>query len=589
MEPDQRAGCVHFVHRGNAASILIVGSVVAVDPAGLWPFGPLRWLAVSICGVGVWAVSMRRPSVRLDRRTLVLWVLLLAWLTAGALANGDVWVAIVGTDTRHFGLITWLLCFGLFCAGQQLRDHEATLLRAGTSAALAVGLWCAWEALIEPPIAIDTTTSRLTGPFGSSALLGAAMCLLLPLSIALGADSKASKRWRVVGWIAACLDVMAAIGSGARAAWLGLLIASAVVAWRDGRIRRHLVTAVSGLVLLVVLALPLIGTVLERAHGTSSRLDELRVATRVVANHPLLGVGPEGYRIAVSEEVDADYERAYPRDNVLPDRAHSLLLDVALAGGLVAAIAYAGLLVVIGRRAGRRLAVDTPARVALTASMLAYFSAQLLLFPVFELDPIAWLLAGVVVAGTAPARVRSERRVHMITIAAGVIATLAAIAGVLDVSANRLARQALTASAEGDDVLARDYATRATRLRPDSIAYRMIATQVLLSADTLTATDLALSHATSAVDRSRHDPIAVDLWASSLLQRALQTGGDADGRSALAAWQTLVKRDPNRARWQLQLGRAAALLGEVDLARDAWERAAELGSIEAEQLLEELP
>jgi hypothetical protein len=56
-------------------------------------------------------------------------------------------------------------------------------------------------------------------------------------------------------------------------------------------------------------------------------------------------------------------------------------LDVALAGGLFAAAAYAGLLFVIGCRRAIRLPTSSPRRVALMASLLAYFSAQLLLFP----------------------------------------------------------------------------------------------------------------------------------------------------------------------------------------------------------------
>lgn len=577
------------MHRVNSASLLIIGGVVAVDPLGLWPFGPLRWLVVSTLGVGVVGICLRRASTRLDGRTLALWLLLLVCLTLSAVTNGDVWIALVGTDTRHFGLATWLLCWGLFCAGQQLRGHETQLLRAGTVAALAVGLWCAWEALFGPPIALGINSGRLTGPFGSAALVGGAMCLLLPLAVASALDRRTSRGWRVAAAIAVTSGVAAAIGSGARAAWVGLVVAAVIVAWKVAAARRPLTIVGSGLVVVMLVCLPLLGSVFERSHGSSSRLDEWRVATRVIANHPLLGVGPEGYRIVVSEGVDADYERAYPRDNVLPDRAHSSLLDVALAGGLFAAAAYAGLLVVIGRRVVGRLAHASPAQVALSASFFAYFSAQLLLFPVFELDPITWLLAGVVVAGAVPARARTALTVHLKTAAAGVVALALMIVGVLDVAANRLAHDAVNASAVGDDADARDLAERATRLRPDSISYRMIATQVMLAADTVSATDLSLSHAASALDWSRRDPVAVDLWASSLLQRASQTGDEADGRAALTAWQELVERDPNRTRWQLQLGRAAALVGEVDVARDAWERAAALGSAQAEELVEELP
>lgn len=577
------------MHRVNSASLLITASVVAVDPAGLWPFGPLRWLVVSTLGICVCAICLQRPTVRLDRRTRLLWVVLLVCLSLSALTNGDVWIALVGTDTRHFGLATWLLCCGLFYAGQQLRGYESVLVRAASVSVLAIGLWCAWEALFGPPIALGIDSSRLTGPFGSAALLGGAMCLLLPVAVALTIDRNASRAWRICAATSSALGLIATIGSGARAAWAGLFVAAAVVAWKIRKTRRSLAIVGSGLIVVVLLSLPFIGSVFERSHGASSRIDEWRVATRVIAEHPLLGVGPEGYRIAVSEGVDAEYERAYPRDSVLPDRAHSSLLDVALAGGLAAAVAYAGLLIVIGRRVVGRVALGSASQVALMASVTAYFSAQFLLFPVFELDPIAWLLAGVVVASAVPARRRAEMAVHLKTATAALVALALMIVGVLDVAANRVARDAITSSAIGDDDAARESAERATRLRPDSIAYRMIATQVLLAADTVTATDAALSHATAALDWSRHDPIAVDLWASSLLQRAFQTGDAIDGRAALAAWEELVGRDPNRARWQLQLGKAAALLDEVEVARHAWQRAAALGSHEAEQLLKELP
>jgi hypothetical protein len=343
------------------------------------------------------------------------------------------------------------------------------------------------------------------------------------------------------------------------------------------------------LLLAMVLALPRVGTVLERDHGTASRLDEWRVATRVIGSHPLLGVGPEGYRIAVSEGVDDAYERAHPRDEVLPDRAHSSLLDVALAGGLLAPAVYAGLLGVIGRRVVRRLPTLPGAQVALTAALLAYYFAQLLLFPVFELDPIAWLLAGAVVAGTEPAPRRDVVPSRVLTVAGVLIGATALVGGLLDVAANRLARDAVTASASGDDDTAGELAGRAARLRPDAIAYRMTAVRVLLAADSLTTTDTALGHAEQAVHWSAHDPIAVDLQATSLLQRAQQTGSAADTEAAVAAWQVLVERDPHRGRWQLQLGVAAAAAGDNDLARQAWQRAEALGQVRATQLLEELP
>ena len=577
--------------RTSAVWVLIVGVVVAVDPAGLWPFGPVRWLVVSAGGLAVIAVCLWRPERGLDRRTLRLWSVLLTCLALGAMVNGDVWTALVGTDTRHFGLFTWLLCFGLFCAGQQLRGHETALVKACAVAALAIGLWCVRELAFGPPIAIAATTDRLSGPFGSAALLGAAVCLLLPPTVALAAGRSEQLAWRAGAMIAALLCAIAVIGSGARAAWVGLIVAGAIVAWKVPRTRRPMVAACAVVLVGIVIALPRVESVLERSAGATSRVDEWRVAANVVAEHPLLGVGPEGYRIAFSEGVDDGYERTYPRDRVLPDRAHSSLLDMSLAGGVIAGLAFAALILLVARRAIQQMPATSAAGIGLAAAVLAYFSAQLLLFPVFELDPIAWLLAGAVVGVRAPrpASPLTPRVARPLAAFAAAVGLIVVTAGLFDVAANRLARDALTASANGDSAAAAALASRATRLRPDAIAYRMTAVQVLLQADTVAATDAALRDARGARDWSSHDPIANDLWASSLLQRALQTGATADTDAALNAWTALVERDPHRGRWQLQLGKAAAAAGETELAREAWERAAALGQAQAAQLLERLP
>jgi len=591
MEPNARLRSVHGVLRTSAVWVLIVGVVVAVDPAGLWPFGPVRWLVVSAGGLAVIAVCLWRPERVLDRRTLRLWSVLLTCLALGAMVNGDVWTALVGTDTRHFGLFTWLLCFGLFCAGQQLRGHETALVKACAVAALAIGLWCVRELAFGPPIALAATTDRLSGPFGSAALLGAAVCLLLPPTVALAAGRSEQLAWRAGAMIAALLCAIAVIGSGARAAWVGLIVAGAIVAWKVPRTRRPMVAACAVVLVGIVIALPRVESVLERSAGTTSRVDEWRVAATVIGDHPLLGVGPEGYRIAFSEGVDAGYERTYPRDRVLPDRAHSSLLDVSLAGGVIAGLAFAALILLVARSATQQMPATSAVGIGLAAAVLAYFSAQLLLFPVFELDPIAWLLAGAVVGVRAPrpASPLTPRVSRPLAAFAAAVGLIVVTAGLFDVAANRLARDALTASANGDSAAAAALASRATRLRPDAIAYRMTAVQVLLQADTVAATDAALRDARGARHWSSNDPIANDLWASSLLQRALQTGATADTDAALNAWTALVERDPHRGRWQLQLGRAAAAAGETELAREAWERATALGQAQAAQLLERLP
>lgn len=209
------------------------------------------------------------------------------------------------------------------------------------------------------------------------------------------------------------------------------------------------------------------------------------------------------------------------------------------------------------------------------AAVLLVTRRRLLLFPLAEIDPVWWLCCGMVVTrrtapGAAPAAPTATRR--LVAAGAGAIAAVALAAGVLDVAADRLARRALDQSpAAGVDA-----ADAATRLRPDDVRYRLVAAIVHSRRGSLRDVDLALDQIADAARWSPRDPLVGDERATLLSQGAGITGSEGDGDAAVRAWRALVARDPHRARWQLGLGRAAALAGEVDEARQAWQRAADL-------------
>jgi O-antigen ligase len=581
--------------------LLVVASVVVVDPGGLAPFGPAKWMAVSTLSFAAGASALWNGRVPVERITQRIWLVMLAFITLGALLGGDVPTALLGHPDRHLGLITWLLFLLMFCAGQQVAgdDDRRVVARSAVVAALCVGGWCAWELVAGPPIGIAAHTDRLMGPFGSAAILGASICLLLPLVVGETWDRLESTRWRATAGVSAALLTMSLLGSGSRAAWVGVAIAAAITVVARRPHRRVLICAAMVSVIAIAIAAPRVADVLDRPAGMTSRLDEWRIAGAVVVDHPLIGVGPEGYRIAVSEGIDADYERTYGRERVLPDRAHSAPLDVALVGGVPAALAYLGLIMIIGWRAIRLARHARPMVAGFAGAFLAYAAQQLMLFPLAELDPIWWMVAGIVVTasrGELDSRgpdVQHQRRSvarSAASLVAMVAACVALIAGVLDVAADRLAHTALNPSTALPPPDALDDAERAVSLRPDNVRYRMIAAHLRAATGTLAGIDAAIDQSRRALNWSSRDPIAADSYASFLLERAAITGGDADINAALTAWHELVDRDPVRARWQLQLGRAAALDGDVALARHAWTVAADLapGDTVAAALLTQL-
>jgi O-antigen ligase/Flp pilus assembly protein TadD len=561
-----------------AAAALFVGAVLGLDPGGWSPFGPAKWALTATLALVTVGLALRGGRARLHRRSTIVWAVALGLFGVSALVNDDEAVALLGHPVRHLGWVTWLLFAALFAAGQQLTTaaDRHTIARGAVIAGLGMGLYALWELAFGPPIAIASNTSRLTGPFGSAAFLGAAACLLVPISVGVASSRAERCAWRWLGAVAAATGMVALLGSGARAAWLGTAAAGLVLLVRLRPSRKAVFLGGAALVATLAVCSPWLVDVADRSQGMTSRLDEWRVATRVIAHHPLLGTGPEGYRIAVAEGVDRAYERAHPRTSVLPDRAHSGPLDAALAGGVGVALAVVALVLFVCRRAWSAIGRADPTVAGLAVGTIAFAVQQLVLFPVAELDALWWLVAGLLVAATSTTSTvatqhRSRRVLGTVALA---LAALAAAAGIADVAADRLARRAVDAGSDRDAAVAD--ARRATELRPDDLRYRIVAAQVLSERGTLADVDEALRQARAGLRWSPNDPIVRDQEAALLLQRATITGDPADTAASLDAWRRLTALDPYRSAWQVQLGRAAALAGEVDLARTAWTTAVDL-------------
>jgi hypothetical protein len=300
--------------------------------------------------------------------------------------------------------------------------------------------------------------------------------------------------------------------------------------------------------------------------GGRGRIDEWRVAVAVVAERPVLGAGPEGYRIAATAHIDDAYTRRHGRDEVV-DRAHDGLLDVAAGAGLPAAVLYGGLLaavVIAAVRVVRRPPDPVVAGAAL--ALVAWVTQQLVSFPIAEVDPAAWLLAGIVVvaARPAPAPPRSRRSwlVPAGRVAAGVLAVALAAAGVTAIAADRdLGRAGRLRTGSVAAVLAAD---RATALRPDDVDAWYVAARLAAARPGLLAVDSGLDRVEAGLRRSPNDPALRALDEELLAERALRSGLPADLDAAEAASRALVADDPAGSAHHRLLGLVLAARGGAD-------------------------
>ena len=511
--------------------------VVAVDPGGLAPFGPAKWLGLTVL---VPTVLSTTRTFRIHRPVLVLWGAFLAVVVVAAAFGLDRHLyAWVGTPERHFGALTWLLCAIGFVLGANVNRRA---LLVGASIAIAVtGVWAALEVAGIHPIALSGAGDRAVGPLGSSAYLGAAAALLTPVAVGSGA------------WLAAALGTVALIASGARAAWVGVLVVVALAA----AARRRIVPLLAVLAIAVGAAFAfgvasrVPDLVTDRNGGMHGRLDEWRVASRVVRARPLLGAGPEGYRIAVGPKIDADYERVHGRDP-LPDRAHDAILDVAATTGIPGALLYVALLAFVARAAVRALRRGDRVAAGIGAGLLAYWLQSMFLFPLAELDPIAWLLAGVLLADDARTTLDVPRVARA---TAALVASVALIAGALDLTADRRAKATLVALA--DQRL--PHGTGARDLRPDQLRYQLGAARAAAGRGTPTGYRTALGAVGRALDLSPADPVATAERGRLLVLLADATADPNDVQRAVAYLERLVRHDPNNRETRARLAVARRL------------------------------
>ena len=84
--------------------VLVLASLLAVDPFGWDRFGPLRWALVSTIGLGIVAAALLgqdRHERWMPSWAVAGWTLTLGGLTLSSAFSDDRWHALVGTPDRR--------------------------------------------------------------------------------------------------------------------------------------------------------------------------------------------------------------------------------------------------------------------------------------------------------------------------------------------------------------------------------------------------------------------------------------------------------------------------------------------------------
>lgn len=428
---------MRFALRGRS---IIVGATVVV-PCVFWPFGEqvfglpklIAVTSTSLTAAAVIApILFRAPVARVAR-------LQNAWLPLVFVANVVVATLVAEASLQTvigeryqlqgaWALIVyvggWFLGFLLFARSVHRRWLAEGIAIGGS----LVALYAFVQVLGLDPIWTGLLGGRATSSIGQPNSMAAYLAMALPFPLALASNAQPFRRRAV--WIGSfVLTLIGCFLGGSRGATLGLVcggVACVALAFASHRGRRHtlrpqmaarrllVATAVTSLVVgLVWLSRDLAPTrAALRAVGaggaladesTQQHFELWRIGSRMVADHPFIGIGPERFPLVFPRYRDAMLSPDR-REVYLPYRVespHNVYLALAVALGVPGALVYVAIVTIgIGSawraaRGANRFGAEAAVLVAILAASVIHAVTDAFMTAEVTSSWVGWLLLGI--------------------------------------------------------------------------------------------------------------------------------------------------------------------------------------------------
>lgn len=340
--------------------------VLAVAPSLLDAFivpkaMALRFVGLPLlAGTVVWALMRERLA-----RPTALDLVGVAWMLAAiaaSLAARSRSLAWYGEAEQREGLLTLLGLLGLHLATRvshrSALDHSRTVFTVLVSVAIA-GAWALMQSLgLDPMPAAEAARYTASGgswlrpgsTLGDPIRLGA----LLAPALAIGA-TRLARRPSARIWLGPTLALLAAALAAtlSRGAWLASAAGLAAATWisvrrgdRRGALESLAWIVIPAMLWAVVMLGPSASARLAEGLDSGSAMERLafaRAALAMVAQHPWVGVGPDGFGLAYPT---VQSSAAWAG---VPAHAHSALLQLAATQGLPSLVVTLVGVAIVGR------------------------------------------------------------------------------------------------------------------------------------------------------------------------------------------------------------------------------------------------
>ena len=417
------------------------------------PKATVLWLGGALALVVLmaeWLLGRRVDRIRLGS-TGVFAVGFLAVAAAATALSAQPARSLFGDMGRYEGLLTFAAYAALFFVSSQTLskgDGLRRLVRAVTVVAAIVSVYGIVQFLGVDPVAWPAgrfEEFRSFSTLGNPMYLGEYLALCLPVALGGVLASRGAERGLFAA--GAAIEALCLATTVTRGSWLGGVVGIAVALWM---VRRHVhlsrrrvvaltVSAVvivgAGLVLMLagpdsqIITRRLASTFSFGEGSTGTRLEIARASAAMVASRPVLGWGPDTYRVVYPRYATLQHYLLAGRD-IVADNAHNYPLQLAATIGLIGLLLFSGLVVLCLRRA-YRVASDEHGDgdfmliAALVGGVCGYLVALLSGISIVAGSALLWAVLGVLAGRARPTAYVRPPRSHAARVAA--VAALASV------------------------------------------------------------------------------------------------------------------------------------------------------------------
>ncbi len=400
------------------AVTLVVAPYTLLDPINLPKLSTLAFVAVIALSV---MLPVIKKLFRSEYRSLAILVFLFVFQIILVLlfSGANMGAQFYGTFSRNTGALAYISLAILLLSSSLVSDKE--FLKRFVSVTLIVGAFLIFYGNIqylglEPfPYTNAYTVNAPTGTFGNSNFQSAFMGLIATVAFAMALNSAYTILVRIGLAVMGFGAVVVIYETLSEQGYLNLIAGVGVIAmvWLFMSKRKVIGLAVAGLGVigggLVFLALINQGPFAQYIYNSSiiARGYYWKAALKMLTDHPVFGVGMDGYINWYRRSRPADYfENGFLSYS---DSAHNVYLDIASSGGFALLgiyIAIAVLVILSIVRVVQRNDGFDPFFVAIVGAWAAYHVQSLVSINQLGLAIWGWVLSGLIIGYEINTRVK---------------------------------------------------------------------------------------------------------------------------------------------------------------------------------------